>query len=258
MNYNAVIKSIKEITPDIRLFRIKLENGAKLEYTAGQFAVLGLPDDAGNLDGEWHRRAYSITSAPSADEVEFYIVLVEDGRLTSRLFALSEGAKIFMGEKVAGLMSLDGLPDDRDVLFVCTGTGIAPFISMLREHGGTLLNGKRQVALVQGSRHTYELGFSGELTELMKSNPNFHYFQVVSRAESETGTNWTGRTGHVQTLLKDGTIEKTLGRGFDPASLSVFLCGNPKMVDEVVDIFKDKGFTPKTPTSDGNLYFDKH
>ena len=109
MQYNAIVKNIKDITPEIKLFFVTFKDGHKFEFKAGQFAVLALPDDVNNLDGEWHRRAYSITSAPSQDEVEFYIVLVKDGRLTPRLFNLKPGDEIFMGEKPAGLMNFGGV-----------------------------------------------------------------------------------------------------------------------------------------------------
>ena len=258
MQYNAVVKNIKDITPEIKLFFVQFKDGHKFDFKAGQFAVLALPDDANNLDGEWHRRAYSITSAPSQDEVEFYIVLVKDGRLTPRLFNLKAGDEIFMGEKPAGLMNFNGVEEDSNILFISTGTGIAPFVSMLREHKDEIFNGKRQVALIHGARHTYELGFKGELEELEKKNPYFRYYPVVSRADQEIGMAWTGYTGHAQDLIKNGTVEKHLGVKIKPEDFHVFLCGNPRMVDETVELFTEKGFTRNTIKEKGNLYFDKH
>ena len=258
MQYNAIVKNIKEITPEIKLFFIKFKDNHKFEYKAGQFAVLGLPDDKNNLDGEWHRRAYSITSSPKQDEVEFYIVLVPDGRLTPRLFDLKIGDEIFMGEKAAGLMNFDGVEETSDLLFISTGTGIAPFVSIIRDHKDEILNGKRQVALIHGARHTYELGFKGELEELQKLSPYFHYYPIVSRSEQEVGQQWTGYKGHAQSLITNGTIEKDFGKSITPNNFHVFLCGNPRMVDETVDIFLQKGFTRHTLKEKGNLYFDKH
>ncbi len=258
MQYNAVVKNIKDITPEIKLFFISFKDGHKFEFKAGQFAVLALPDDANNLDGEWHRRAYSITSAPSQDEVEFYIVLVKDGRLTPRLFNLKPGDEIFMGEKPAGLMNFNGVEEDANLLFISTGTGIAPFVSMIREHKDEILNGKRQVALIHGARHTYELGFKGELEELQKKSPYFHYYPIVSRADQEVGMEWNGYKGHAQNLITNGTVEKDFGVKIKPEDFHVFLCGNPKMVDECVEIFTNKGFTRHTLKEKGNLYFDKH
>lgn len=258
MPYNAIVKNIKEITPEIKLFFVKFKDEHKLEFKAGQFAILGLPDDKNNLEGEWHKRAYSITSSPSQDEVEFYIVLVPDGRLTPRLFDLKIGDEIFMGEKAAGIMNFDGVKEDSDLLFISTGTGIAPFVSIIREHKKEILNGKRQVGLIHGARHTYELGFKGELEELEKQSPYFHYYPIVSRSEQEMGEKWQGHKGHAQSLILNGTIEKDFGKKISPETFHVFLCGNPRMVDETVEIFMNKGFTRHTLKEKGNLYFDKH
>ncbi len=258
MQYNAIVKSVKAITQEIKLFSIALKSGEKFNFKAGQFAVLGLPDDKNNLDGEWHRRAYSITSAPSQDNVEFYIVLVPEGKLTPRLFELKEGDEIYMSEKPAGLMNFDNVEEDKNVLFVSTGTGIAPFVSMLRQHKDEIFNGKRQVALIHGARHTYELGFKGELQELAKKTPYFHYFPIVSRSEQEVGVEWTGYKGHAQSLIINGTVENQLHEKITSDTFHVFLCGNQRMIDETVVIFEEKGFKRNTVKEKGNLYFDKH
>ena len=130
-SYNATVESVKDITPEIKLFSISFKDGHKFNFKAGQFAVLALPDDKNNLDGTWYPRAYSITSAPSQDLVEFYIVLVKEGKLTPRLFELKSGDSIYMKEQPAGLMNFDSVKDDANLLFISTGTGIAPFIKGL-------------------------------------------------------------------------------------------------------------------------------
>jgi ferredoxin--NADP+ reductase len=271
MQYNATVTSVKSITEDIKLFLIRPDGGRPVDFKAGQFAVLGLPVDAGKPEGEWVRRAYSIASVPGQPEAEFYVVLVsdgrpksqgeggpEDGRLTSRLFSLGEGGRISMGEKAAGLMLFENVDEDADILFIATGTGIAPFVSILRTHKDEVFNGRRQVALAHGVRHTYELGFKGELEDMQREFPSFHYYPVVSRSESESGPTWNGRKGHVQSLILDGSIEKDMGRKIIPGHFHAFLCGTPKMVDETVPIFLERGFSKHTPNAKGNLHFDKH
>lgn len=260
MNYNAIVKDIKVLTETTKLFKIVFENGNKLEYHAGQFAMLGLPQDKNNLDGKWIRRAYSITSSPTEDEVEFYIVLVKDGELTPKLFDLEIGDKIYMGERAAGTMDFKNINEKDNIIFLSTGTGIAPFISILRNHKDEILNGKRKVAFAQGVRYTYELAFEYELLGLEEDEENnkfFKYFPVVSRAEEE-GIEWTGTKGHIQTLIHDGIIEKFFKTKIDPKNTKIFLCGTPKMVDECVNLFTDMGFTKNTIKEPGNLFFDKH
>lgn len=258
MQYNAIVTNIKDITPEIKLFFVKLKDNSKFNFKAGQFAVLGLPDDRKNIEGLWHRRAYSIASSPSQDKVEFYIALVSDGKLTPRLFDLKVGDDIFMSPKAAGVMNFDNVKEDADLLFISTGTGIAPFVSIIREHREEILNGKRQIALVHGARHTYELGFKGELEELAKSCPYFHYYPIVSRSEQEIGRIWEGYKGHAQSLVTGGVIEKDFGKKITSNGFHTFLCGNARMVEETVEIFVEKGFKRNTPNEKGNLYFDKH
>lgn len=271
MQHNATIADVKAITDDTRLFTVRPDGGAEPAFKAGQFAVLGLPRDASKPEGEWIRRAYSITSIPGAPEAEFYIILVsdgrpksdldagpEDGRLTSRLFALNKGDRINMSEKAAGLMLYENVGEDADIIMGATGTGIAPFVSILRAHRAEIFNGRRQVALAHGVRHTYELGFKGELEDMRREFPDFHYYPVVSRSELEAGAAWEGRKGHVQSLILDGTIEKDMGRRIEPGRFHVFLCGSARMVDECVPMFLERGFSKHSANQAGNLHFDKH
>jgi ferredoxin--NADP+ reductase len=240
------------------MFSIRPDGGKKLEYRAGQFAVLGLPADPENPDGQWIRRAYSIVSAPGASDVEFYVVLVETGALTPRLWKLKKGDGVFMGEKAAGLVDFSGVEDTSDVLFVAAGTGIAPFISMLRGNRAGILNGMRRVSLVHGARHTYELGFKAELEDIQRQSPYFRYYPVVSRSHEETGAEWKGHKGHVQSLISGGVLERDFGKKITPEGFHVFLCGHARMVDECAGLFAGMGFVKNTPQSKGNLHFDKH
>lgn len=258
MQYNAIVTNIKDITKEIKLFSIKFKDNHKLNFKAGQFAVLALPKDENDLDGEWYRRAYSITSIPEEAELKFYVVLVSNGSLTPKLFKLNIGDDIYLGEKAAGLINFDTTDKTSNLLFISTGTGIAPFISILRGYKNDIFNNKRQVALIHGARFTYELGFKGELEDLEKTYNNFKYYPIISRSEDETGVLWNGLKGHAQLVIKDGLISKQFNAELLPDNTKVFLCGNPNMVDECVALFTEKGFIKNTFKVKGNLFFDKH
>ncbi len=252
--FNAKVVGITDITPEIKVFKIVKDDGTKFEHKAGQFAVLGLPMDKNNPDGEWVQRAYSISSVSGSDTTEFYIVLVENGKLTTRLFALKEGDPIYMAPKAAGVMGFEDVPDDVNVLFLSTGTGIAPFTSIIRTFKDQLLNGKRKVALFHGARYETDLAYFDEFQGMEKEFEDFGYFPVVSRADEQ----WHGLTGHVQVIM-----EKELDRflhhsPFDPEKTYAFICGNPKMVEETAKMFLDKGFKHHNIKEHGNLRFDKH
>jgi len=263
MQYNAVIDSITEITPDIKIFRLKPDFG-KLHFKAGQFAVLGLPDDPANLDGEWYRRAYSIASPPSYSTVDFYVVRVSNApppaqpaKLTPRMWKLNAGDRIYLGEKVAGTMTLPQDLGNKNLLFIATGTGIAPFVSITCDRTDEIYNGVRHIGVIQGARHSSELGFKGFFDDDHKECPQTrHYYPVVSRPNPQEY--WEGFTGRVQDVLNSGVVEKDFRCPITPKNTLVYLCGNPQMVDQMVERFEALGFTRNTPLKPGNLYFDKH
>lgn len=251
--FNATVISIKPVTDGIRIFKIKLDEGI-FNYKAGQFAVLGLPLDKNNSESDWVCRAYSISSPEKEKITEFYIILVKDGLLTTRLFELKEGDKLYMSPKAAGLTSFEGIPDTSNVLFISSGTGIAPYISIIRTYKNELFNNKRKVALFHGVRHASDLAFRSEFEGLMKQHKNFAYFPVLSQ-ENE---NWNGLTGHIQDVMEE-ELTKFLGETpFNKDKNYIFICGNPSMVTSVSTKFMEHGFKQTTVKESGNLRFDKH
>ena len=126
------------------MFRIAPDGWSLPCYTPGQFAVVGLPKNAPRIamsdpetpagdPGRLIRRAYSIASSPLArDHVEIFVNLVTSGEFTPRLFALRPGDRLWLGPKLTGLFTLRDVPRDRNVALVATGTGVAPYMSMLR------------------------------------------------------------------------------------------------------------------------------
>ena len=160
---NARLLQKVEVSPGLAIFRVAPDGWELGDFVPGQFAVLGLTGDAPRCDlaskeGEpatadkMIKRAYSIASSSVAKEyMEFYVVLVESGALTPRLFALEQGDALWLGRKFTGKFTLDRVPEDKHVVFVATGTGLAPYMSMLRTH---LVHGSpRRFAVLHGARH---------------------------------------------------------------------------------------------------------
>ena len=251
--FNAKVVSITKVTDGIRTFKIALDND-NFKYKAGQFAILGLPLDKNDPDSDWVCRAYSISSAETAEITEFYIILVKDGALTTRLFDLKEGDKLYMSPKPAGLTSFEGIPDTSNVLFISSGTGIAPYISIIRTHKNEMFNGKRKIALFHGVRRESDLAFRSDFEQFMKEYDGFAYFPVLSKDDA----NWHGLTGHVQDVM-EAQLTKFLGESpFNKDKNYVFICGNPNMVASVSTAFLEHGFKQNTIKEPGNLRFDKH
>ncbi|MFV2072220.1 MAG: ferredoxin--NADP reductase [Thermoanaerobaculales bacterium] len=192
------------------------------------------------------RRAYSIASSPEeADFLELYITLVRSGALTPRLWALKPGDHLWLGRKFSGLFTLDDLPGSAHVVLMATGTGLAPYMSMLR--GFLLRESQRKVAVLHGARHSWDLGYRSELQTLQRLFPDFDYIPIVSRPEEEA-LPWTGHRGYVQELWQRGTVAERWGFSPEPATTHVFLCGNPGMIDQAMFSEKFGGVSPNFRT----------
>lgn len=253
--FNAKIIDRQDLNGFLTIFKVRPDSGVIPEWESGQFAMLGLPEDLSVQPPKWIKRAYSIASAPKeTGHLEYIIVLVEEGQLTPRLWKTKVGDPIFLGHKITGHFTLEPIPSDADIWFLATGTGIAPFVSMLRQYEGQ----KRwnRVVLVHGVRFAADLCYQDELIAYQKRNPEFQYYAMATR-EPE-GNDWTGLRGRTTTLLKDGAFEKLTGVPLDPARLHVMMCGNPDMIVQVQKELEEKGFKKHVKRDPGNLHFEKY
>ena len=131
------------------------------------------------------RRAYSISSSSIERRyIEFYITLIASGQLTPRLFALPYGGRLFLGPKASGLFTLDRVPPGKAVVLIATGTGLAPYLSMLR----TLLihDSTRPFVVLHGARYSWDLGYRGELESLARIRQNLVYLPSITRPAEGT------------------------------------------------------------------------
>jgi ferredoxin--NADP+ reductase len=264
---NAVVTQRIDLAPGLMVLRIAPESGPMPTFLPGQFAVVGLPAsaprspmadrDEPNPDPErFIRRAYSIAS-PSlpGEHLELFLTLVRSGELTPRLFALQKGSRLWLGPKITGLFTLAEVPADQDIVMVATGTGLAPYMSMLRT--GITANPDRRFAVLSGARHSWDLGYTAELTTLSRVCPNFTYLPIVSRPGDEP-TPWGGASGYVQSLWTDGALEKGFGRKPTAQNTHVFLCGSPQMTEDMTKLLIGEGFTVHDKRTPGQVHVEKY
>jgi ferredoxin--NADP+ reductase len=263
--YNAILAGREEINAQLLIMRVQPDE-ASFDFRPGQFGVLGLlgrearvpeadDEEPPTEPGKMIRRAYSIASASLEKRyVEFYITLLASGQLTPRLFALPYGGRLFLGPKAGGMFTLDRLPPDRAVLLIATGTGLAPYMSMLR----TLLvnDTARPFIVLHGARYSWDLGYRGELESLARLRPNFTYIPSITRADEDP--HFRGHTGQIQALLGKGIVELLSGVPLDPALLDVFLCGNPEMIQTVKEILAPHGFTLDRGKERGTVHVEEY
>ncbi len=200
------------------------------EYIPGQFVMIHFPNEAGlELN-----RSYSISSIPG--ECKGYALCVKRvdfGKGSTLLHSLEVGQEI----KTSGPFGRFTLREEqpKDIILAATGTGIAPFRSMLDQLKAAMDQTTR-VHVLMGVRHTNELLYHDELTQLAADNPNFTYRPCVSRPAPED--NWEGRVGYVGSFLDDLEAEGSLV----PGDTVAYLCGVPPMIDGMRNSFKERGF----------------
>jgi len=262
---NATVIGREEINPQLLVFRVRPDKEL-FDFKPGQFAVLGLPGSAPRVaeaapeeipvePDKIIRRAYSIASSSLEKRyLEFYLTLITSGALTPRLFALKHGSRVFLGPKASGVFTLDQVAPEKAVILIATGTGLAPYISMLR----TMLvkDDQRRFVVLHGARYSWDLGYRAELESLGRLRPNFAYIPSITRADHDP--HFIGYTGRIQSLVEQGVIEKESGVELDPAKAEAFLCGNPEMVKIVSLMLEKKGFARKGGAGPVTIHIEEY
>ncbi len=289
-HYNATITYFEHSHSDLWVLRVKPDNG-DTSYLPGQYASLGLGfwenriDDADDPEAEsrWDkliRRSYSISSRMfdeygyltdenGLDELEFYIVLVpptDDNTpaLTPRLALKTVGDRIYLGPKVAGRYTLNGVKDPyAEIVFFSTGTGEAPHNGMVVE---LLRKGHRgPIISAVTVRQSADLGYVDKHRQLAERHWNYHYLPMPTR---EPGI----PKRYLQDLLRDGDFQR-LGVKLSPETSHIFLCGNPAMIGlpedndgelvfpkpaGVVELLTMQGFTLDLRNAPGNIHYEEY
>ena len=265
---NAVVVQRIEVSPGLVILRVVPDGWELPEFEPGQFAVLALPVSAPRTtlsDPEKEssaapdkliKRAYSIASSSKAKEfMEFYVSLVPSGELTPRLFKLRSGDRVWLSPKAKGLFTLDDVEPGRHVAFLATGTGLAPYMSMLRTH--LVCGTPTHAAVLHGARHSWDLGYRSELMTLRQICSNFTYLPTISRPEREAAP-WAGHSGYLQDLWRSGALAEEWG--FQPSAddTDIFICGNPSMVDDMVSILADEGYAEHNRRQTGQVHVERY
>jgi ferredoxin-NADP reductase len=223
----AKLLAQKELAPEVHHFEFELPGMETFHFTPGQFVSI-----IERVDGKEITRAYSIASPRDGNRFELCLNRVEDGIVSPYLFDLKPGDEVELGEPL-GYFTLRH-PGHRAV-FIATGTGIAPFRSMLLDH---LPKTKPRITLLFGVRYERGLLYRDELERLQREYESFRFMPTITRP-SET---WTGRTGRVQAHLDEALALQSYE---DRSTIDVYICGLKEMVDDVRRELKARGFDRK-------------
>lgn len=265
----ATLTYVQLLKEDLAIFRLVPNDGAVPEYKAGQFITIGMNVPSEN--NKLIRRAYSIASHPENRKyIELYIRWVRKplpGRLTTQLFSAKEGDEINWIRPTGAFTLNDKLPngqkDERRIVCLGGGTGLAPFVSYAQHLHDT--GDKREIVVLHGASYVDELGYKELLTNLEyesidkgKDKWNFRYRATISRPQEWFNRSWSGQVGRVETFLrsKDGgpsPLEKLVGGKITKENTIFYICGWQGTIDGVMDFLKPRGFvTEREKRQDGS------
>lgn len=221
-----------------KTFSFTLSRPQDFAFASGEFVTLGL-----KREGKLIARAYSIVSAANEPELEFLSIHVPDGPLTSQLVHVQPGDAVWLNSKPTGSLTLDHVLPGRVLYMLATGTGLAPFMSLVRDP--ETFARFETVVLVHTVRTVAELAYCAELDA--RAGSRFRYVPTVTREAFETP-----ERGSV--LFESGVLAARLGLpAVDPEQDRVMICGNPDMTREMTHTLKARGWTPTNHKGVGNF-----
>jgi ferredoxin/flavodoxin---NADP+ reductase len=234
------------------LFSFTTTRDRGLRFKNGHFLMIGL-----EVEGRPLLRAYSVASANYEEHLEFYSIKVPDGPLTSRLQHLKPGDQVFVSRKPTGTLVLSHLKPGKRLYLLSTGTGLAPFMSMIRDPD--VYEQFEHVILAHGVRFKSELGYSDYIRKELPQHEyigeqvqkQLRYYPTVTREPFEN-------QGRVTALLESGKLCADLGLpDLDPEHDRVMVCGNPSMLSDLVQFLESRGFNEGSSHEPGEYVIER-
>ncbi len=234
-----------------RTFSFAAERPAGFRFRSGEFAMIGLM-----VEGKPLLRAYSIASPSWDEELEFYSIKVEDGPLTSRLQHLAEGDQIVMRPKPVGTLVHDALVPGKRLFLFSTGTGIAPFASIIRDP--ETYDKFEQVILTHTCRQVAELDYGHDLIariaadEMLTEMVGDKLLHIATTTREQSPA-----MGRMTDWIRDGRLAEAAGGPLDPATDRVMICGSMAMLQEHKLLCEEAGMTEGSNSEPGQYVIEK-
>lgn len=237
------------------LFSFAIERPSSFRFRSGEFVMIGLPQDGGKPI----MRAYSIASPHYSEELEFLSIKVEDGPLTSKLQLIQPGDEVYLGKKPTGTLVLDALLPGKRLFMFSTGTGLAPFLSLMRDPD--VYAAYEQVIVVHSVRRVSDLAYHDEMVGLLAEDPliadeaqtQFHYIPTVTREPFRT-------TRRIGALIEDASLFGHPVRGeqkLNPETDRAMLCGSTEMIKEFAVMLEAHGFEEGANSKPGTFVIER-
>ncbi len=216
-------------------------------FEAGQFVRVGVADGDDVL-----ARPYSLVSTPEEAYLEVYFNIVEEGPLSPRLFALEAGDEVFVSDNPSGFLTVSELPDCKHLWMVATGTGIGPFLSILKSE--PVWQRFEKIVLCYSVSMAIELAYQDVIQQLLARHPEqFVYVPIVTR-EAHAGA----LGARITTLMQDGTLEKHTGLAINAENSHVMMCGSSEMIADVSAELVARGMQKHRRRTPGHFTTEKY
>jgi ferredoxin--NADP+ reductase len=225
--------NVQPLTPS--LFTLRTTRDPGFRFRAGQFARLGVT----KADGTVVWRAYSMVSSPHDEFLEFFSIVVPDGEFTSELSRLCEGDSLLIERQAFGFLTLDRFVDGRDLWLLSTGTGVAPFLSILQDF--EVWEKFERIILVYSAREGRELAYQALIAGLTERDYLAQFAGKLQFIATVTREALPGMlNGRITRLIEDGSLEAAAGIALTPEHSRVMICGNPQMIDDTRQMLKQR------------------
>ena len=241
---DATVKSVKWWNESL----FSLTVNADVEpFKAGQFTKLSV------MDGEKRiARAYSYVNAPDDPNLEFYLINVVDGQLSSHLAQLTPGDTVLIERRASGFFTLDEVPASEQLWMLSTGTAIGPFLSILQQ--SEVWQKYKHINLVHGVRLNSDLSYQELINKLLKANPGqLNYVPVVSREEPLQGL-----AGRITTVIENSALSEHVGLCATPNNAQFMLCGNPQMVKDTSELLVAQNYKRNRRKEPGHITVEQY
>jgi ferredoxin--NADP+ reductase len=234
------------------LFSFTTTRERSFRFQNGQFTMMGL-----EVDGRPLLRAYSMASANHESELEFFSIKVEDGPLTSRLANIKEGDIVLVGRKATGTLVVDNLLPGARLLLLSTGTGLAPFASLIKDPD--VYERFETIVLVHGCRHVSELAYGEKVVATLRQDEFFAPLLADKLVYYPTVTREPFRNrGRITDLISTAKMFDDIGQ--PPLSIDtdrIMMCGSPAMLEDLKNMFKDRDFSEGNHSEPGHFVIEK-
>ena len=234
------------------LFSFRITRPRTFRFRSGEFIMLGL-----FINNKPLLRAYSVTSPNWDDELEFLSIKVPDGPLTSRLQHIKTGDKLLLGKKPTGTLTLDAITPAKNLYMISTGTGIAPFVSLIRDP--ETFEKFHEVVLTHTCRTVAELKYGKNIIDALKNDPLIAEFaeNKITYFSSVTRDNYNS-VGRITTLINSGEFFHNIGKSpLNPKIDRVMICGSVDMLNEVSVLLESNGFIQGSNASPADYIIEK-